>query len=193
MGEKKKIRFLSYKTPRFKWKYIINWLISIRTLSKYSHCEAWTTDEDGRFMDYASWWSHMAAREMKSDIKSPTGKCWTSTMRGKDNGTVCRDASGVLKHPENWVYFELEVGQINYDYMLEWMEEHVRDNKGYANWDVLKFISPIHFPDNKRNICSEFVNNALWWLQIGFKFDIVSPGYIYKMLIKMGYEAKDLK
>lgn len=199
MRDTKKIRFLFYKTPWvLKLKYWVNWLISIRTLSKYSHCEAQTPDELGRFCkpmgeitgsfitDQGCTYTLYAPRDI------PVGKCWTSTLRGEDNGTVCRDAAPVLKHPKNWIYFEIEVDAKRYDAVVKMMKAAVKNNKGYSNWDVLKFISPVHFPDNDRFICSEFVIWVLFWLDLSPTKGIVSPGYIYKMLIKMGCEAKEL-
>jgi hypothetical protein len=113
-------------------------------------------------------------------------------MRGDDNGTVKRGASGVLDKPSHWEYIEIEMNKVNYDCMLHWMNAEVELNEGYSKWDLLKFISPLHFPDKDRNICSEFVNNALWWLQKGIKHGIVSPKAVHKKLTRLGYETKEL-
>ena len=94
----KKIRILLYKTPwKPKLKYLVNWLISLRTWSKWSHIEIWTPDERLLFIGQ----DHL----MKT--KNFYGDCYTSTMRGEANGTVKRPASEVLKHPGNWDYSEI--------------------------------------------------------------------------------------
>jgi hypothetical protein len=111
-------------------------------------------------------------------------------MRGEDNGTVKRDASGVLDKPRHWEYIEIEVE--HFDQMKLFMEHDVNENKGYSKWDLLKFVSPWHFDDKDRNICSEFCNNALFFGLILHKFGIVSPGKLHKMLTKLGYETKSL-
>ena len=199
----KRIRILLYKTPKFKLKYLVNWLISIRTLSKYSHCEVWEADEDGEFFKM-----HQGTQGNVECSDGPNGTChatitlpiyewsflgtcYTSTMRGEANGTVKRDASKVLDHPEHWDYIEVEVEA--YQQMMLYMNNQVENNKGYSKWDILKFISPWHFADNKRNICSEFVNNALFFGLVIKGFGIVSPAKVYKKLKKLGYETKSLK
>ena len=175
-----KVRILLYRTPwKLKFKYFFNWLISIRTLSKWSHVEIWTPDENGRFT--------MAPNNSSMDY---WGTCWTSTMRDDDNGTVKRDASKVLIHPENWDYIEIEVPE--YDAMIGYMNQEVSNNKGYAKWDILKFVSPLHFPDNDRNICSEIVNDALWYGGVFTKGGIVSPEEVCQKLIDLGHEVKSL-
>jgi hypothetical protein len=113
-------------------------------------------------------------------------------MRGDDNGTRSADASLVLKHPERWDYMEIAVTDEQYELLRLIMAVDVEHNKGYAKWDILKFISPIHFPDNERNICSEAVNNWLVIIGILLEFGIVSPGKLYKKLIKAGYKVESL-
>ena len=177
MNNAKKIRILFYKTPwKLKPKYFFNWLISLRTWSKYSHIEIWTPDSMGF-----------------GTLEDASGTCYTSTMRGKDNGTVSRDASGVLDHPENWDYIEIELTAGQYGLLLALMTTEVECNMGYSKWDIMKFISLIHIADNDRNICSEFVNNML--VLIGFikGYGIVSPEAVHKKLNKLGLKTKELK
>ena len=174
------IRILFYKTPKFKWKYLINWLISIRTLSKYSHCEIWVADQDFFVNPY-------------SCGIQVVGTCYTSTMRGKDNGTVKRGASGVLDHPERWDYIEIPLTDAQYEALITWMDFEVANNAGYSRWDIMRFILPIHFNDTKRNICSEFVNNALCRISLVSGFGIVSPSKVCKKLKKLGHKTKELK
>ena len=195
-----KIRALLYKTPKFKWKYRYNWLISIWTRSWYSHTEIWTPDDYGEFRGVVVGGMTTRTDAIGNTITSyahkdiSVGTCWTSTTRGNANGTVKRDASEVLKHPENWDYVEIEVDleNYNYDYFMGYMEKEVKANKGYSRWDLLKFISPIHFPDKKRNICSEFVNNALAEASVFEKRGIISPKKLAKKLQKKGYKIQSL-
>ena len=175
-----KIRILLYRTVwKLKLKYFFNWLISIRTLSKWSHIELWEPDSGTPMLWY--------------DYYEFTGECYTSTMRDEANGTVKRDASEVLIHPENWSYIEIEINETDYKMMMDYMENEVYLNQGYSKWDILKFISPVHFADNKRNICSEFVNNALFFACVFEIKGIVSPAKVAKKLTKLGYETKPLK
>lgn len=178
---KNKLRVIFYLTPwKPKLKYWLNWLISVRTWSKYSHVELQTPDDGigvgGTIQDY---WD--------------AGTCWTSTLRGKDNGTVSRPASEVLDHPENWHYIEFEIEEDRYDTVIEIMKMAVENNKGYSTWDCLKFISPIHFPDNDRYICSEFVIWILFWAGLSTKTGIVSPQRVHDILTEQGLKTKELK
>jgi hypothetical protein len=185
----KNFRILLYVTPKFKWKYKVNWLISLWTRSKYSHSEAWEATPKGDFalehMDYPNPYGITETYYV--------GTCYTATMRGDDNGTVKRDASEVLDHPKHWVYFEIEVNETAHAAAMAYAEYEVKNNRGYGRWDLLKFFSPWHFPDSKRNICSEFCNNFLYYAGIFKKKGIISPGKLDKMLIELGYESKELK
>lgn len=187
MSDTRTIRVLLYKA---KWgdKSIIDNLISIWTQSKYSHIEIWTPDDTGLFF------------RTVSQVLSPSdagcvGTCWTSTMRGEWDGTVKRDASKVLKNPDRWDYTELDIKVENYDYdcMMGYMECEVEENKGYAIRDIWKFIiGSLHRPDNSRNICSEFVANALYMAGILEEGGIVSPKKVHQKLTALGYETKSL-
>lgn len=185
MSEQKYIRALFYITPKFKWKYIINWAITIWTWCWYSHCELWTPNEKGQFV-------HPTVYTWCLKPSDRYGTCYSSTMRDDDNGTRSADASLVLKHPENWCYFEIAVTDEQYALLVTWMEYQVKRNKGYGKWDLLKFIMPIHFPDDLRNICSEFLNNGLCTIAILKDWGIINPKKAYKKLIKAGYKAKPL-
>lgn len=176
----KKIRILGYVTPGFKWKYRVNWLISAWTLSKYSHVEIWTPDQNEFVNPY-------------SCGLQVVGTCYTATMRGEDNGTVKRDASLVLDHPEHWEYIELEISDELYDKLIIWMDFQVATNLGYSKWDLLKFLSPIHFPDDHRNICSEFVGNALYVIRVFSDWGIITPKEVFKRLIARGHKPMKLR
>lgn len=190
--ETKFIRALFYVTPKFKWKYIVNWLITIWTWCKFSHCELWTPEEDKMICCPPAFTATFMESGTLPYRLHLYGTCWTSTMRGGDNGTRSKDASLVLKHPKNWVYFEIAVTAEQYASLVTWMEYQVAHNKGYGKWDLLKFVMPIHFPDDSRNICSEFLNNGLCAICILNKWGIINPKKAYKKLIKAGYESKPL-
>ena len=181
MSENKKIRCLFYVTPKFKWKYLVNWAITIWTWCRYSHVELWVPDEDSGFTNLPS-----------SCFVGYRGTCYSSTMRGSDNGTRKADASLVLKHPENWEYIEIAVTDEQYATLMLNMNWEVAHNKGYAMRDILKFISPIHFPDNNRFICSEFCYEMLGNIGVLKDCGIISPKKLYKKLIAVGYKVEKL-
>jgi hypothetical protein len=121
------------------------------------------------------------------------GICYTSTMRGDHNGTVKRPASEVLDKPSHWEYIEIKLTGEQYDHIVSVMDIEVTNNMGYSKWDLLKFVSPWHFPDESRNICSEFVNNMLYFTNVFTDgFGIISPKKLHKKLTKLGYETKRL-
>ena len=188
--EQKYIRVLFYLTPwKLKRKYIINQIISIRTLSKYSHCEIQTPNCNGHFYLYGF------NPDWDKSIVTPdkaVGTTYSSTMRGGEDGTRKQDASLTLKHPSRWHYVEIPVTDEQYEHLTWKMDWDVVNNKGYALWDLLNFLSPIHFPDNDRNICSEAVNNWLVIIGILMGMGIVSPGKLLKKLLNRGYEVKPL-
>jgi hypothetical protein len=185
--EKKKVRILLYRTPwKLKLKYWVNWLISIRTLSKWSHIEIWTPDENGEFIPYVTMGD-------MGGYMQPVGTCYTSTMRGDHNGTVSRDASGVLDFPEHWDYIELELTKREYAFLMWMMNGAVEENNGYAMRDIWKFIiGDLHRPDNSRYICSEFVNDMLCSIGILKGWGIISPIAVAKKLLKLGCKVKSL-
>ncbi len=186
-----KIRVLLYITPKkFKWKYIVNWLITIWTMSRYSHCEIWTPEEVEGFSNVFEEMSGIPGFYGGDDY---FGTCYTATMRGKANGTVKRDASEVLDHPEHWDYVEIEIDANQYQSLLTWMKTAVASNKGYARRDLLKFIFPYHRPDDERYICSEFVNEMLFFVGFFWEGGIISPKALAKKLLKKGYEIQSLK
>jgi len=161
----KKMRIWLYKTQwKLKKKYFVTQLISIRTLSKYAHIEL-------------------------EDVE--TGLMYTSTMRDEDNGTVVRPSSTVLRHPEHWDCIEFDVTPKQYDVLIWWLNKKVAANKGYSKWDILKFVSPVHFPDNLRDICSEIVNNSCVIVRVIDGFGIPSPAKAAKKFVKKGHKIVD--
>jgi hypothetical protein len=188
--EMKKVRILFYVTPKkFKWKYKVNFLISLWTRSKYSHCEVWVAEHNGYGFIQTTTEHPDPSRIGEVEF---IGTCYTSTLRGESNGTVKRPASEVLDHPENWMYIEAEMPTGNYNSMMRFLENEVRLNKGYSKRDLMKFLSPVHFPDNKRNICSEIVNNALCVGLLLRGFGIIDPKEVSKKLLKEKLEIKKL-
>ena len=165
MSEKHKMRIWLYKTQwKPRKKYFVTQLISIRTLSKYSHIEIEDVD------------CHV---------------CYTSTMRDEDNGTVVRDSGIVLRHPAHWDYIEFEISQMQYNVLIWWLDQKVAANKGYSRWDIMKFISPIHIQDVLRDICSEIVNNGCVVIMVIDGFGIPSPAKVAVKFVKKGHKIID--
>ena len=188
----KKLRILLYKTPwQLKLKYLVNHLISIRTLSKYSHIETWVPDVNGNFIEVVPQGNPQFS-DCPPPIKRYAGTAYTSTMRGEDSGTVKRDASKVLIHPANWDFIEIEVTEKQYEVLIWWLDMKVSANKGYSKRDIMKFLVPIHFDDYQREICSELINDGLVVIQVILGFGIFSPGKVAKKLIKQGNKVKSL-
>jgi len=123
------------------------WNLGIPKELVCSHQEIWTPDTNnlGHWMD---------------------GWCWTSTMgqvrnKGtKYNGVCCRPASEILKHPERWYYAEFDVCDEAYKKMVEFMQDEVKNNKGYDVSMILNFFIPIGIGRKDKWICSEFSNAA---------------------------------
>ncbi len=62
-----------------------------------------------------------------------TGNCYTSTTRGKHNGTCVRPAQEVIgKHPERWLYTMRRVNQERFEAAKAKADKRVDDNIGYA-------------------------------------------------------------
>jgi hypothetical protein len=188
----KKIRVLLYKSKIGDGKWIDN-LISIWTRSKYSHIEIWTPNDVALFRSPCSCYDKPDDCT-ECSVMGYAGTCWTSTMRGKDNGTVKRDASGVLKNPARWDYVEVEIDAPGgWPMMMAYMNCEVNCNEGYAKRDLWKFVfGKLHRPDDTRNICSEFVDKALFRAFVFYSCGIVSPKKVYKKLIAKGYKVKEL-
>jgi hypothetical protein len=177
-------------------KHLIDNVISIGTKlwnwnsPECSHVEGWSPDDRGKFYYYG--WQPDWDRSLDTPDKA-CGKMFTSTMRGEDNGTVIRPAAGILKHPERWFYYEIEISDEDYAVGMKWAEDQCAKNKGYAKRTLLKFIG-INWADPERNICSQAVHNLL--VEFGVlpePFKIPSPRRLAKMLEAKGYERKELE
>ena len=129
------------------WTGLFNWFTP-----RYSHWEGWIQDENGLFRDY-----YYVAGITDEFL----GTCYTSTMRGDNNGTVSRPASEVFIHPERWHYQEFEVTDDSFEEAKAWADERVRLNRGYSKRDILRFFMPLwllkklKLDDPVREICSE--------------------------------------
>jgi len=98
-----------------------------------SHCEVWEKLPERPF----SWETHPETTTRCS------GQCWTSTTRGKANGTVVRPAAGVLDHPENWYYTEHRVLRSKFEYAKARAQFRVDTNKGYSARDLTRYGMPL--------------------------------------------------
>lgn len=211
-----KIRVLLYKARRdgkwvdnliAVWTVLINaWRLAVcqgltwrevwEVLTKwYSHAEVWVADKEERFNCYKK-----PVRDGLVQNYRP-GTCYTSTMgqlRSKgtviQTGTCKRSASRVLKHPERWDYVEIDVNEAEYRAMMQYLNDEVAVNAGYAKRDILKFVGLGLFPDKIRNICSEIVHNALIKADVlRGKQKVVSPLLLAILLKKHHYVAKKLQ
>lgn len=140
------------------WTGLFNWFTP-----GYSHVEVWIPNANGEFVYEVDLLP--ADRDNLDVLKAGydyRGTCYTSTMRGKDNGTVSRPASEVFKHPERWEYIEFEVTDESFAEAKTWADERVKNNKGYSMKDIRRFFLPLpvlkffKWDDPTRDICSEF-------------------------------------
>jgi len=129
----------------------------IRILKKLlsSHVEIWTPDKNGYFEGYYT-------NSEGEELYGPVGICWTSTMGQtgtiQENGCVRRLASEVLTTPRRWYFYQFEVCDEAYDYMVKWMEHQVANNICYDKAELAKFFLPYRTqdPDDHKKICSGF-------------------------------------
>ena len=165
----KRIRFVFY-VAKFEWRNLFIKGRKIRVVDDgislwtglfnwftpgYSHMSVWIESDFRDFKAYVLDYEH------KAKFLSFTGTCYTSTMRGDDNGTVSRPASTVFTHPERWEYIEFEVTDESFEEAKAWADERVKNNKGYSKRDLLRFAMPLwmlkglKIADPDREICSE--------------------------------------
>jgi len=194
----KKIRILFYKSKVGDghwidngislWTKLFNW----RT-KNYSHVEVWWANEKGNFEE-----------PEVDDAYDPTGKwvfvgqCFTSTMRGKENGTVIRDASEVLKNPGRWDVAEIEiVSTFRIGRAKLYAELEAKENKGYDKLCIADFFNPfrrwIRLHAKDKNICSEAGDKFLLWCGIFCKLTQPSPRRLSRKLIEKGYKIRPLR
>ena len=161
-----KIRFVFY-IAKFEWRNVFKKGRKIRLLD--DGISLWT----GLFNWFTPGYSHMSVwiQDMYSEVHNVfdvrkfvgnnSGMCYTSTMRGDDNGTVSRPASTVFTHPERWEYIEFEVTDESFEDAKNWADIAVFENVGYSMKDIRRFFMPLwllkkfKWDDPDREICSE--------------------------------------
>ena len=172
-----KIRELYYRAAKDKhwldngistWTKIFNW-----GTGPYSHAEIWWPDE-GEFKEHA----------FVDD--EYIGECFTSTMRGKDNGTVIRPAREVLKHPERWDYIEREVPDDIAREAIHNARVAARNNQGYDKACIAGFFLPWRIRSKDKDICSEIAQKFLVWIKIFPKYKVWSPRRLSKRSVSKG-------
>ena len=101
---------------------------------------------------------------MPSDITKlfASGDCYTSTMRGKCNGTVIRPSWEVIHNPKRWLYFELCVPDNLYERARYATDIAVENNQGYDKWTIASFFWFKRFGRSNQEICSEIAYSFLY-------------------------------
>jgi len=166
---------------------------------RYSHVEIWLPDEGGFFVKCISTgWIAKHDNDKVIISKEICGQCFTSTMRGDDNGTVIRPASEVLTHPERWDYIEIiEPYDHVYKEAVKWAYQQVHRNQGYNKRTILDFFNPFRRTrksgKDEKNICSVAVEGFLWKLGMFENWMIWSPVKLWWKLYKQGRKTKSLK
>ena len=149
------------------WTGLFNWWTPA-----YSHWEGWIQDENGDFV-IPTYTPNFYRGPSAEDFLN-VGTCYTSTMRGDDNGTVSRPASTVFKYPKRWEFIEFDVTDESFEEAKAWADERVKNNKGYSMKDIRRFFMPLpvlkffKWDDPERDICSEFGEGMaviLWWFR----------------------------
>ena len=153
---------------RFKmaWKVLKN---------RYSHAEAWWKIPERPFsfdIDLAD----------GNGVRSKTvycGEMFTSTMRDENNGTVIRDANGVLIHPERWDIMKIPANKENLDVAKWWARWQEKNNLGYSKKTIANFFNPFRPTqkpkENEQHICSVAVQGFCWKSGLFNKWRIWSP------------------
>ncbi len=170
----------------------ITWLPNIGTIG-VTHVSFWGPDKFGKFSAFLG--IKMSYEQSFTEDKVLyLGQCWTSTTRKTHSddpaGTKVRDASLVLKTPENWYYTEHEVDGPSFFRAMCNAKARVRTNKGYAFRDLTRFIMPLwllkatRLADNGREICSEHVEQWLVDMGVLKKNTIPSPRRLWRNVVK---------
>jgi hypothetical protein len=150
-----KIRILCYK-PEIDGHLLDNcidmwtrlWNLKAPKQLRTSHSEVWLPE-----------WGHPKARPFVHG--QVCGSCYTSTM-GRGNDGVCRrSASSVLRHPNRWNYFEIELDNRVYQHFINDMDEKVRDNLGYDKLTIASYFWYKRLGHPKKYICSEFTHLSI--------------------------------
>ncbi len=168
----KRIRFVFY-LAKFEWRNVFKKGRKIRLFDDgislwtglfnwftpgYSHWSGWIAGK-GKLAD-SSWRGVWVSGDKRSE-QTFYGTCYTSTMRGDDNGTVSRPASEVFTHPERWEYIEFEVTDESFETAKAWADKRVAGKHKYSMRDIRRFFMPLwmlkkfKWDDPLREICSE--------------------------------------
>ena len=175
----KTIRLLNYKYTGKPLNFAI---------SAYTKLFNWNTPP----YSHSEIWFPGSASDCFVDSLGFHGSCFTSTLRGKVNGTVIRPASQVLTHPSRWEFFEIPVEDTVYDQVYTKARAAALANEGYDKPACLSFFLPVRFGSGSRDICSEVTYRALCWAGIFSKPAMPSPRRQAKWLMALGYEPKQL-
>ena len=179
----KKVRFVFY-IAKFEWRNFLKGRkirlvddgISLWTglfnwwTPKYSHMSVWKQEGRSRFRICP-----LVAKEGVI-VTAPafTGTCYTSTMRGDDNGTVKRPASEVFRDPRRWEYIEFQVTDESFEEAKTWADDRVAMKWSYSKRDLLRFAMPLwmlkglKLADPDREICSE--HGEGWAIRLKHKY-----------------------
>lgn len=158
------------------WTGLFNWWTP-----GYSHVEVWIQDMYSEVHN---------AFDVRHFVGNNSGICYTSTMRGKDNGTVSRPASEVFKHPERWEYIEFDVTDESFEKAKKWADWRVNLHMSYALGDLLRFVMPLwmlkglKLDDPDREICSEHGEGWAWRLMQAMPL-VDGKMYTYPLLDKI--------
>ncbi len=169
----KRIRFVFY-LAKFEWRNVFTKGRKIRLFDDgislwtglfnpftpgYSHWEGWI--QGVHFPSHCSDEKMLVFKEPYIDEVFYRGTCYTSTMRGDDNGTVSRPASTVFTNPKRWEYIEFEVTDESFEKAKAWADERVAGKHKYSMKDIRRFFMPLwllrklKWDDPDREICSE--------------------------------------
>jgi len=99
------------------------------------------------------WFTHVELEFVRDKM------IFSSTTRGGTNGVQLRPSEDVLKHPERWMYIEIEVPCKMYGWGIE-DAEAIAGKFKYGFRDLLRFFFPF-LPNAKGYICSEIVSESL--------------------------------
>jgi len=178
-----KIRSVFYKAKRdghvlddgiSAWTKLFNW-----GTGPYSHVEIW--------------WDWLDKFVIDGEIG---GLCYTSTMRGRNNGTVIRPACDVFKNPNRWDYAEFEVPKPNAAHAVLVAKREVNRNEGYDKATIASFFWPWRFGSKTKAICSERGYQFLWDCDLFPKRDRTkrpSPRRLSRWIEDLGVEIRPLE
>jgi len=101
------------------------------------------------------WWAN-------ADNFFASGECYTSTMRGENNGTVIRPTREVIQNSKRWLYFEMDVLDNLYEHAKLRARAAVVGNQGYDRWTIASFFWFKRFGKSNQEICSEVAYGFLY-------------------------------